>query len=70
MRLLQIVTRQCTIYVLHGSPSETAEEFLQHDFILVLNAPEQVREWRAATFRPDRQLRVWPGHMGDTCRET
>ncbi|MGH8852825.1 MAG: alanine racemase [Telluria sp.] len=47
IRLLRLLPEHCTIYVLHGPPPGTANDFLQHGLRPVLNDPGQLQEWRA-----------------------
>jgi alanine racemase len=51
LRLRSLVPPACTIYVLHGPPSGTADDFIAANLIPVLNDPAQIEEWRAACRR-------------------
>jgi alanine racemase len=56
IRLRPLLPPECTIYVLHGPPSGTAADFVQHGLVPVLNDPAQIAEWRALCRKLARRL--------------
>jgi alanine racemase len=56
MRLRRMVPEDCAIYVLHGPPPGTTDEFFQHGLIPVLNDPGQIADWRGACRKLGRRL--------------
>lgn len=56
MRLRPMLPADAAIYVLHGPPSGTAEDFVEHDLVPVLNDPSQIAEWRALCRKLERRL--------------
>jgi alanine racemase len=56
MRLRPLVPGDSTIYVLHGPPPGTTDDFVQHGLIPVLNDPGQIADWRGACRKLGRRL--------------
>lgn len=56
MRLRPLLPADATIYVLHGPPPGTAQDFVEHGLIPVLNDPAQIAEWRSLCRKLQRRL--------------
>ena len=56
IRLRPLLPADRTIYVLHGPPPGTAQDFVRHELRPVLNDPGQVQEWRALARTLGREL--------------
>jgi alanine racemase len=56
LRLRRLVPAASTIYVLHGPPAGTADDFVAANLVPVLNDPTQIEEWRAASRRHGKRL--------------
>ena len=56
MRLRPMLPADAAIYVLHGPPAGTANDFVEHNLIPVLNDPSQIAEWRALCRKLERRL--------------